>query len=531
MKRISILIVLIIVSTYSVFAQASIYSVEKWSANTPELSSLIGTDDNFGGAIAMIGDIDGNGVEDVAVGMYGYDNNNGGCVILFLDSDGQIIDHSVIADGEGGLPSGSLGSYSPFGNMFGTTVEGLGDIDGDGIPDIIVGANEGLEAPVDAWWMTSIGSLWVLFLNDDGTVKDYQWLYSQSEAWTDSLPQAAHLDYDIKNVGDIDGDDINDIAVSAIVWPNVYGEDTIQSGAVLFLTLNSDGTVKDTSVLSSPTQQYDEFFGCSIDVLGDVNGDGVNDLAIGAYGYDASSNLEGAYYVVLMADEVSAAEFVRVSNNEGGYNESIGLMDIFGRSLTATGDLDGDCIPDLIVSEPWYDNIDSKEGRIHVHYLNSDGTVKSYLSFGRDTDELSAYIDGGDRFGTYVQFLGDINNDTYPEIAVGATLDDDGGEDVGAIYIISLDGTTECTQSTNLTNSESNIQVYPNPADSYITIKSPNNYPNAIISIMDTMGKIVLKQKINNSIESINIENIKNGVYILEISKDSKSSKHKVIIQ
>lgn len=210
MKKI-ILLVVVTLSTYSIYGQVGIENVVEISKLTDILSDDITSDGMFGGSICHIGDLNGDGYQDIAVGSAGYDNRNGGVYILFLDDNFDVLDYTIIANGQGGLPSGSLGvSLFSANNMFGGSVESLGDLDGDGITDIAVSANEGLEA--EFWYDQGIGSVWILFLNSDGTVKDFSWLHSGSEAWPVTLPTSLHLDYDLKRMGDLDDDGVTELA-------------------------------------------------------------------------------------------------------------------------------------------------------------------------------------------------------------------------------------------------------------------------------------------------------------------------------
>ena len=124
----------------------------------------------LGASVTAIGDVDGDGHNEVAVGIPRDDNgtgvttaNYGAVEILSLNADGTIRTEQTISPGNGGLAS----VLDP-GDLFGSSVAGTGDLDGDGIGDLVVGA------PGDDDGDTDRGALYVLLLNADGTVKATQ---------------------------------------------------------------------------------------------------------------------------------------------------------------------------------------------------------------------------------------------------------------------------------------------------------------------------------------------------------------------
>ena len=105
----------------------------------------------------------------------------------------------------------------------------------------------------------------------------------------------------VANLGDLNGDGIVDLAVGA------HGDDAGGSsrGAAHILFLNSDGSVKSTVEINSsttrgPTLSTDDFFGSSIANLGDLNGDGIVDLAVGATGNDTGGDFRGALHILYL---------------------------------------------------------------------------------------------------------------------------------------------------------------------------------------------------------------------------------------
>ena len=119
----------------------------------------------FGKSIINIGDFDGDGITDLAVGAYHDDDgglNSGAIYILFLNSDGTVKNSQEISDTKGNF--GVIESNAAFGNA----ISNIGDLDGDGIVDLVVGSYGDSDNGYDS------GAVFVIFLNIDGTVKSHQ---------------------------------------------------------------------------------------------------------------------------------------------------------------------------------------------------------------------------------------------------------------------------------------------------------------------------------------------------------------------
>ena len=198
-----------------------------------ELSEGVGTfpvtiqlNDNFGrGGLEGIGDLDGDGIPDLAVGAERRNSNNGAVYIFFLNSDGTVKNHSSLSFADG---------INSMDDHFGRSVTSLGDFNHDGIVDIAVGA------PHDYESSTSSGSFWIIGLNPDGTVHQSQKISATQGGLNASLPSGG-FGWAIRSIGDFDNDGISDVVVTQ---PYLSEGDPHSRGIVRILTLNSDGTIK-----------------------------------------------------------------------------------------------------------------------------------------------------------------------------------------------------------------------------------------------------------------------------------------------
>ena len=348
--------------------------------------------------------------------------------------DGEVEDYQVsIAKPGGGAikPNGvtQIGSIFPMNggpllvrnNQFGSSVASLGDLDGDGITDLAVGAS-GDEAGGEAY--SSRGAVYILFMNANGTVKSFTKIASDINGG----PGLADLDKfgdSITNLGDLDRDGVVDIAVGAPTYIPT-GSTTPSTGSVFILFLNANGSVKSSTkiardVVAGLSLAHGDFFGCSVENIGDINGDGVVDLAVGAFGADApGENLGlGAVYVILLNSDGTARSSRMIGNNINGgpdfflehpASESSRVNSFhFGSTLVNLGDINQDGLVELAVGESHHSDIIGDS--IYILSLTPDGSAASHTRIVFGT--------GGTSYWYGVSFIGDANADGIRDLALG----------------------------------------------------------------------------------------------------------------
>ena len=191
-----------------------------------------------------------------------------------------------------------------------------------------------------------------------------------------------------------------------------------------------------------PAIAYNDYFGYSTAVIGDLNRDGVNDLAVGAPFDSTGGVVRGAVYVLLMNADGTAKSSVKIAHAVNG-GPMLANNDYFGVSIAPLGDLDGDGNPDLAVGAAGDDTGGSNRGAVYILRLSAVGAVKSSTKIASSLNGGPVQADG-DAF-CVVASLGDLDRDGIVDIAVGAASADIGGTDRGVVQILRLksDGTVK----------------------------------------------------------------------------------------
>jgi len=331
------------------------------TTNGPNLN----INDSFGRSVANIGDLDGDGVNDLAVGAYeddgGTGNNKGAVHIIFMNDDGTVKSTKEISNATS--PSPNL----DFSGHFGVSVANIGDLDGDGVNDLAAGAHLS-------------NTLYIMFMDTDGTVKSTKEIDRTTTGVTeDSIAGGDRFGGSVANIGDLDGDGVNDLAVGAFRDHNgtLVDGSNADRGAVHIIFMNTDGTVKSTEEINDtttngPVLADNDYFGVSVANIGDLDGDGVNDLVVGAHQDDAGGSNRGAVHIIFMNIDGSVKSTKEINQTTTNDLDSLLDNDNFGASVANIGDLDGNGVIDLAVGAWLEDGSGSATdvGVVHILFLH-----------------------------------------------------------------------------------------------------------------------------------------------------------------
>ncbi|MCU0727522.1 MAG: integrin alpha, partial [Planctomycetes bacterium] len=260
------------------------------------------------------------------------------------------------------------------GDDFGWSVAGIPDFDGDGLPEFIVGTQ----------------------------YSDYVKVFTSSagkEAYSiKGMNGGEYFGFSVAGIDDLDGDSLGDFAVGAL-----YGYDTskVQSGHVMVFSGSSGNNIY--TVYGVNAGSNSDEFGCAVAGGADVDGDGYGDFAVGArYGYDSS---QGTYpgYAMVFSGQAGKQIATFYGSTDYGY---------YGQSVAYAGDVNDDDYPDLVVGAPYDWNTPyGYYGVIQVISGADGGTI--YTLYAGDTGATDYYL------GWSVCGLGDFDGDGYDDFAAG----------------------------------------------------------------------------------------------------------------
>jgi hypothetical protein len=258
-------------------------------------------------------------------------------------------------------------------------------------------------------------------------------LTAVADAQLEANQEGALLGFSVSGAGDVNGDGFADVIVGA----GLYDAGQTDEGAA-FVFLGSAAGIADGNPSTAHAQlesnQARARVGRSVSGAGDVNGDGFADVIVGAPYYDAGETDEGAAFVFLgsaagIADGNPSTAHAQIESNQADakLGESFG-----GNAVSGAGDVNGDGFADVIVGAPYYDAGETDEGAAFVFLGSAAGiadgnpsTAHAQLESNQADAELGLSVSGA----------GDVNDDGFADVIVGAVLYDAGESAEGAAFV------------------------------------------------------------------------------------------------
>ncbi len=304
----------------------------------------------------------------------------------------------------------------------GRAIATAGDIDGDGMLDMLIGA------PQDDSRAGSSGRAYLAlsshFVGSSTATLNDAYRIIEGSAGDD------HVGSSVAGGLDLAGSEAPDIVIGA------YGADIMATddGAVAVFWDGGPAspellTFDDADVLLHGEIE-NEIAGVSMHVLEDMDGDGSHELLVGAPHNNTGGHRSGTAYLVL-GSTMTTSGTLDLGEQTKLYGES--GLDIAGTSVHSAGDLDMDGIPDIVVSAPYNETGGARAGRVYVVYGN-DALTYSSLTLG-DADIRIHGAAAYDEAGLGLAGGHDVDGDGSPELLIGAPYHDDPAEDAGRAYL------------------------------------------------------------------------------------------------
>ncbi len=384
-------------------------------------------------AIGKAGDINGDGIDDVVIGTSTADPILTGKAYVVFGS-GQPLAQSLnlsALDGSNGFVIEGI----DFDDRAGISVGSAGDFNNDGFEDVIIGASM-----VDNGEFNN-GASYVIYGTDQGFTESIELsdINGSNGIAIYGVSAQERSGTDVAYGGDINGDGISDLIIGAPeAGPNgmnsgrsyvVFGGQNLPQPYMLSSLNGSNGFA------INGVGTFD-FSGHAVSSAGDMNGDGFDDVLIGAYGADPFGHSgAGESYVVFGSGSAfpAAFELSDLDGNNGFTITGINQFEESGFAVSAAGDVNGDGFSDIQIGAPEANN----NGRSYLVYGRSEGFPNPFEMFPIPVGQGSR-IEGRsfDRFGSTMSKAGDFNNDGVDDFIIGGPGNSTNGTGSGTAYIV-----------------------------------------------------------------------------------------------
>jgi len=408
--------------------------------------------DYCGISVSAAGDVNGDDLDDLLIGAH------------YADPEG------VAAAGETYIVYGSATGFAPLVTLTNTWLDGTngvllagtkssgysgysvstaGDVNGDGLSDVLVGAYYATPGPYAA------GETYLVFGKTGGLPPfcpmTNTWLDGTNGVLLAGSKATDRSGFSVSGAGDVNGDGLDDLLIGAYdADPRGLasaGESYLIFGRTnefpSWITLTNswlDGT--NGVILVGDTMN--DYSGRSVSAAGDVNGDGLSDFLIGAYSADPWGRSAAGETYLIYGRTNAFPPFIILSGawldgTNGSILASAESGDYSGYTVGTAGDVNGDGLSDVLINA--YGSVATAVGKTYLVYGRADGYSPMVTLTNTWLDGTNGVILAGasasDRSGSALGYAGDVNHDGLSDFMVAASLADPGSRNsAGETYLI-----------------------------------------------------------------------------------------------
>ena len=547
--------------------------------------SGIGNGDRLGISVSSAGDVNGDGFDDLLIGAsgvganrdiylpprnpsdvyYSVFGNSGAGYVIFGSSELENTEINLAnLNGDNGF---SVQNFNTEGGL-GRTVSNVGDVNGDGFDDIILGApyrDQYNYIRYSANYYRFTGRSYVIFGDSDGigtnqlNVADFNSSNNGLEIIGDLDAGSIASSRTVSNAGDINGDGFDDLIIDSLLGNSdtfpytpasyvVFGQSNLETRDAIVLT-ELDGEAG-FAISGDRITNFNSF--TTLSNAGDINGDGIDDLIVGgsqsgtnfsrgyAFGYGSSvyySDRQGRSYVIFGNDNIGSSGEVDLSslNGSNGFTiEGIDRGDRSGFSVSNAGDVNGDGVDDLLIGAPYADTNDrTNTGSAYVVFGGANTETSGELQLSNLNGSNGFAIAGirkDDRLGTIVSSAGDINGDGFDDLIIGTERRSQVDNVPQSAYVIFGEASVGSSGDFDLANLNGNNGFVVEGVTNKITISSAGDVNNdgfddLLIGEPDndagTVYTIFGSSNFVNNFNNINVNNGTEGDDLLEGTEDA----------